>query len=305
MQGIAPPSVDELWARVVRRANHALKIGALTPIRTEEHLVEADALRFVVRVVSSLGAKPQEGPQDQHGAMRQPAGDPFLPYDPELFVADLSDTHVLLLNKFNVLDHHVLAVTRHYEDQEAPLTEADFAALALCLKAVDGLGFYNSGAAAGASQRHKHLQVVPLPLTGVGPSIPVEPMLAEARFEGRIGTVPGLGFRHAITRLETWSAPSPSATGLQLRDAYRELLRAVEFDVGDPDRPKRRLAPYNLLTTRSWMLLIPRSREHFGSVSINALAFAGSIFVRDSTQLQEIAAAGPMSVLRQVGVREG
>ncbi|MBK8908608.1 MAG: phosphorylase [Rhodospirillales bacterium] len=307
-QNSASPPADGLWERVVRRAERALISGALSPIRTEEHVVDADRVRFVVRVVSSIRAKAREGLKDPKGGDPQeettdPRDDPFLPYDPELFVADLSDTHVLLLNKFNVLDHHVLAVTRLYEDQEAPLTKADFAALARCLQAVDGLGFYNCGAAAGASQRHKHLQAVALPLTRVGPAIPVESLLAEARFDGRIGAVREFGFRHAIIRLEA-PASSASALALEFHGAYRQLLSATGIGVEALDRADRRLPPYNLLATSSWMLLVPRSREHFGSVSINALAFAGSMFVSDAAQLQEIAAAGPMAVLGHVAVRE-
>ena len=48
----------------------------------------------------------------------------------------------------------------------------------------------------------------------------------------------------------------------------------------------RQSAPYNLLATRRWMLLVPRSRDCFDSVPVNALGFAGSLFVRDEAQMQ-------------------
>lgn len=41
---------------------------------------------------------------------------------------DLSSTHVLLLNKFNLVDRHVLVVTRTFEDQNEPLTLEDVSA---------------------------------------------------------------------------------------------------------------------------------------------------------------------------------
>lgn len=53
---------------------------------------------------------------------------PFLPYDEQLWVAHLSATHTLLLNKFNLVAHHTLVVTREFEAQEAPLSAADLAA---------------------------------------------------------------------------------------------------------------------------------------------------------------------------------
>ena len=59
---------------------------------------------------------------------------PFLPYDENLWVAHLSDTHTLLLNKFNLVAHHTLVVTREFEAQEQPVTAADFAATRAALK---------------------------------------------------------------------------------------------------------------------------------------------------------------------------
>lgn len=59
---------------------------------------------------------------------------PFLPYDEALWVGHLSDTHTLLLNKFNVVQHHLLVVTRQFESQLDWLTEADFEATCTVLQ---------------------------------------------------------------------------------------------------------------------------------------------------------------------------
>ena len=53
---------------------------------------------------------------------------PFLPYEEELWVRHLSQTHTLLLNKFNVVAHHLICVTRKFEQQTQPLTAADLEA---------------------------------------------------------------------------------------------------------------------------------------------------------------------------------
>lgn len=55
-----------------------------------------------------------------------------------------------------------------------------------------------------------------------------------------------------------------------------------------------------LLVTRAWMLLVPRSRERFESVSINALGYAGSLFVKNDAELARIRDKGPMGVLSAV-----
>ena len=54
--------------------------------------------------------------------------DPFDPYDDALWVDHLSPSHTLLLNKFNVVKHHVLVVTRKFEQQTDPLTLQDLEA---------------------------------------------------------------------------------------------------------------------------------------------------------------------------------
>jgi len=59
-------------------------------------------------------------------------------------------------------------------------------------------------------------------------------------------------------------------------------------------------APYNLLVTRDFMLLVPRSREHARGISMNALAFAGSLFVKDPAALELVRAVGPVRLLNEV-----
>ena len=135
----------------------ALADGTLQPIETRTLLLDSDGVRFVVRAVSSLTRK-----DEAHRVAA--AADPLGDYDPALFVCDLGPSHYVLLNRFPLLAGHVLLVTRHFERQERLLTVEDFAALNTCLSEVDGLGFYNGGVEAGASQPRKHLQLVPLPL---------------------------------------------------------------------------------------------------------------------------------------------
>ena len=64
-------------------------------------------------------------------------------------------------------------------------------------------------------------------------------------------------------------------------------------------------APYNLLVTRRWMLLVPRSAECVEGVSVNALGFAGSLFVRDAAQMEVIKRLGPMTVLQRAAALPG
>ncbi len=208
----------------------ALATGALRSIETDRHFIEQGGVRFLVRSVSSLARRDRarigEAGKSGDGARRR---NPFLPYDPDLFVADISPTHLCLLNKFNVMDHHMLIVTREFEDQRAPLTAADFAALWACLTEIDGLGFYNGGTAAGASQPHKHLQIVPLPLASEGPAIPLEPLLDAATAGHAIQDLPSLPFANAFVRLEPSLLHDASAATV-LEQRYRTMLDRVGAD---------------------------------------------------------------------------
>ncbi|MDA8432406.1 MAG: hypothetical protein M0Z60_05510, partial [Nitrospiraceae bacterium] len=151
---------------LMKTTENALAAGALLPVPTGYEFVEDGGVRFFVRVLENLSRKDVEKKKQEREG--RPVN-PFLPYEKDLFVADISETHAAILNKFNVVEHHLLVVTREFEDQETLLTPPDCEALWACLQEYDGLGFYNGGEAAGASQRHKHLQVVPLPLAPEGP----------------------------------------------------------------------------------------------------------------------------------------
>jgi ATP adenylyltransferase len=270
-----------LWPALCGRTDRALQSGALRPLATWSELVEDAGVPFVVRVLDSI--------QHKRAAGRVQRGNPFLPHDEAMFVADVTDTHVALLNKFNVIRHHLLIVTRRFEDQEEPLTLEDFEALWTCMAGFDGLGFYNGGEAAGASQPHKHLQLVPLPFSDDVSGVPIEPLLAGAGEAP--GPVAGLPFRHAVARIDSLAGKRVGDAVPVLLDLYVKMMEAL----GASGRP------YNLLVTRGWMMFVPRVREHFESVSVNALGFAGSLFVRNERELRLVKRAGPMQVLCDVG----
>jgi ATP adenylyltransferase len=215
-----------------------------------------------------------------------------------MYVADASPTHVCLLNKFNVVERHLLIVTRAFEDQETPLTPQDFEALGTCLTEGEGLGFYNSGAVAGASQPHKHLQLVPLPLDPDGASLPIAPLVDATRIAGDVVRLDALPFAHAIAALDADMAASPQRAAALTVDVYRRLLQAI--GVSWPVAGERFSKPYNLLITRRWMLAVPRTRECFESISCNSLAFAGAWLVRDREQLELLKRFGPRAALRRV-----
>lgn len=291
--------MDGLWNCVKATTERALSCGALLSIPTDYEFVEQDGVVFMVRILSNLVRKDEAKKKEKQITQNAPDFNPFLPYDQDLWVADISDTHVCILNKFNVVDYHLLIITRTFEEQESLLTERDFAAMWSCMGDFDGLAFYNGGQVAGASQKHKHLQLVPLPLAPTGVKLPIEPLLSSASFKGSLGIIPGLPFVHAFTRLNPDWVKSPVEGGNATLKQYRELLKAVGLsDSTNNQQP----GAYNLLATRDWMLVVPRQHECFESISVNSLGFAGALLVRTREQLQRLKDYGPMNILKSVAV---
>lgn len=274
-----------LWAAVAEASRRALASGALQPIEAEIYRLQDGGLPFTARVAVNLRRK--------HAQDRQQGTDfnPFLAPEPELTLGAVGPSHLAVLNKFNVLERHLLLVSRDYRPQDAALDPADHAVLARVLEAGPALAFYNGGRSAGASQGHRHLQLLPADLGQGG--LPFQPLFDAAVNGTR--RLPGLPLRHWFTRLPR----QPDAHVLAA--AYEAGLAAC--GIACPGRAGERWpdTPYNLLLTAEWMLLVPRRAEQAAGISLNSLAFVGSLFVPDRQRLQTLRAAGPRQLLQQVG----
>ncbi|MBE9156882.1 phosphorylase [Nodosilinea sp. LEGE 06152] len=299
--GLAP---GDLWSKIQQQTHHALDRGALQPIDTRHEFVEQGGMHFLVRILANLTRKEKADLVQQKQQQAGKPVNPFLPYDPDLFVANLSATHLCLLNKYNVVDHHILIVTRAFEDQDTWLTLADFEALAICMAEIDGLAFFNGGRLAGASQRHKHLQLVPPPLCPDRSPLPLATVIAAL---GNIADVDGpvrspmLPFHHAILPLIDLPLTEPGASGKMLLAAYQSLLTHLGCDWQQPPET----FPYNLLVTRRWMVAVARQQDRYQSIPVNSLGFAGSLLVKNLEQLELLKTLGPMTVLEHVARAKG
>jgi len=284
-----------LAQRVGRCWQQARASGALIPLITRVATIRDGGVEFVVRVAERWAEKLNSTSDRSTGATES---SPFLPpYEPDLYVGDVSATHVALLNKFPVIENHLLIVTRSFEEQTAALTADDFVALLHGLAAIDGLAFYNGGAEAGASQRHRHLQVVPLPLGPESSRLPAQPWLDRALLSSDgIGHNSELPFEHCIARLPRQWLDDPRASGAEALELYRAMWRYLGRNPSGPWQPQ----PYNLLATRDWLWLVPRRREGLQGLSVNALGFAGALLAGDEERLQRLRGIGPVNLLASV-----
>lgn len=268
-----------LLPRVRAATGQALASGALGPIGTGEEVLHDGGYAFRLRTVASLARKEAAQAQAQAGGFQH---DPFLPpYEEGLHVGPVPPAHVGLLNKFPVLDHHLLIVTDRFQPQESALDVADCEALLRILAAGAGLAFYNSGEPAGASQPHRHLQWVPL-----SERPPLEAAVAAGE---------ALPFPVASEMLPPAWLAEPAAGASGLHQCYMRLLAAIGCDrgAGQGDPP----APYNLLATRDRVWAVPRSHGVIAGVAINALGYAGWMLAADDTQADTVRTRGPLALL--------
>jgi ATP adenylyltransferase len=92
---------------------------------------------------------------------------PFETPQKGLFITDLGSSHYLVLNKFPVIPDHFILATTKFKEQTDLLEEEDIAATYECIKGYreageELFGFFNSGEHSGASQRHRHIQFLPV-----------------------------------------------------------------------------------------------------------------------------------------------
>ncbi|EAR62362.1 DUF4922 domain-containing protein [Neptuniibacter caesariensis] len=282
---------SSLWSRAEAIADSAKKLGSLQSLETLSENLQEGNLCFTLRQISSLRRKKNNSERSDKPR------NPFFPYEAPLFVDNAGPAHNILLNKFNVLEQHLLITTKVFEPQTSELSLADFHALYECMKQDKALAFYNSGPEAGASQQHKHLQLVKT--APAAQDIPFAAIFEQLRDEvpRKLADLPfehvALGLNNNLFDSE-WFTPADAAA--QLKNLYDRLRASlsIESTAGHIEQP------YNWLLTQEWMLLVPRRKESYQGVSLNALAFIGSILVPDKKQARQIKSAGLARALTEV-----
>ncbi|KAI5912855.1 phosphorylase [Thauera sp. 2A1] len=288
--------MKESWMEAVdARSAQARASGALQPVQAEQTEMEDAGIGFTVRWVSSLAVK-DAAKVAIPGGPRDPNFNPFLNPDPELTVGLLGDAHVVILNKFPLSDRHLVLARRAFEEQLVPLARSDFAALATIMAEAGGLGLYNGGTAAGASQRHKHVQWLPeaegnasLQLFGAG--------LPAGLPEQGVARHPALPMKHVFIRVRCGRGVGVDEAADSLFAGYRCACDELGLFPGADGL----LPPCNLLAGDGWLMMIPRSQECFEGISISAICYGGTLYTRQREQIESIRRVGPLQALAAVG----
>ena len=312
------------WDQIVHVYETAQSKKASSWTQTSPRVIDDSSIPFLLKVATVLRDKPTaptpDAPSTTATTTKKPWKNPFLPPDPDLFVCHLlppHHTHSLVLNKFNIVPHHALVITRDFVPQEDPLTEADLEATWQVMSVMPGgaLAYFNRGSVSGASQPHKHLQVVPLPLNDLNEYKDRDPPFA-ALIRGATAShppgppgvlqLPDVPFACYVARLdvkagvqESGRTPSNGA-GKMLKETYDALVERSQ-QLHATTSTCTTTFSFNLIMTQDFMMVVPRSAEGLGPVKANAMAYAGSFFVRGEDELEYIEAQGPLHVLTALG----
>ncbi len=179
------------------------------------------------------------------------------------------------------------------------LNGEDFSLWFKIVSSLHGLGIYNYGTEAGASQRLLHFQVVPLTeielKTGErGP--PFDKPIKQALFMG-YRRVPTFTFPHAIASVLPHSQGGEEGN---LLEVYEDLIWKIGIVNAQNSPYSTQRLPHNVVLTKDWMLVVPRTRSGFAGIEVNGFGFAGLIFADDEKQLGLIQKIGPMGLLHAI-----
>lgn len=243
----------------------------------------------------------------------KPKPDPFEKPPADLLIAEVPTTapsHILVLNKYPVINNHFILATKTSKPQTDLLESDDLSIAYECLKAwaKDApkdqprrlFAFFNSGEHSGASQAHRHLQFLPFEdmkdASGGKWQLLIDRMTTTISESSILRRDPGLPFLHYATEL------LEDIPAHDLYSKYTSLLRAAvlasrrntadaEIDHDEPiDHNGKAVISYNLAMTENAMAIVPRRLEAgkvpssggaIGSVAINGTILGGTLMVKD------------------------
>ncbi|KAJ2005851.1 bifunctional AP-4-A phosphorylase/ADP sulfurylase [Coemansia thaxteri] len=281
---------NRLDSLVRERYASAVNSGALLFTESTVFSQSEQGVDFEVRYVPILAKKPSSKPKEK--LTDSSFTNPFLPFDTRLHVASIGSTHQLLLNKYCIVPNHLLITTAEFRQQGETLTAADFGAV---LDTTGNLSspqivFYNSGEESGASQPHKHLQVLPMP-TAMNTPPTVRIWLQSMPKPGQVCSSSDLPFANFGIRFDPGAAaPSPKA----LEAAYSHTLQRLIEVHGDG-------TSYNMVLTPGELLLFPRRQSTGQGISINSLGMAGMVLCKSSDEMVLVKEIGILELLSRVG----
>ena len=274
---------ESIWSKALKISRKAVNCGAVIPLNTIKYSSIDECCDYELRFLKS--------PIPKYLLEYGPKRNPFTPWDSRLQIQSINNKHTLILNKYPVQLGHMLLITNSWEPQNGWLSEDDFEAILSVDNDTTGLWFFNSSKEAGASQPHRHFQLLPrhynervCPRYGWFCSLLNNSKANNSEISHCIAIRP----RHKKNDLSS----------NDLFSSYKSML--YELNMGEIDIITKPLKPYNLLITSDWIALITRKTDRSNGFSINALGFAGYFLATKKSDIDILIKFGPEKILKDV-----
>jgi len=269
------------WEKALQKTKISINSKSLFPLRTTN--ITSNIYKgndFVIRELDITKFK--------RNNLIGPKNNPFKPWDKILEIDSIGNDHQLILNKYPVQLGHILLITNEWKEQNGWIDIKDWQAIKKVNKDTTGLWFFNSGPLAGASQPHRHIQLLRRNKSEL--SCPREKWILD--FSNLNYTNEKFCKNIIIKKF------SKSLNEENIHEIYKELT--YKLGLGNCRIDKKPKYPYNLIFTNNWMVLIKRKTDNIHGISINALGFAGYILVTKSSDLTYLKKYGPEKLLEKL-----
>ena len=265
------------WRKALKQTEISIKNNALFPLKTVDISKEIyKSNDFIIRRLDTSVFRKNK--------IIGPKPNPFRPWDKNLEINSIGKFHQLILNKYPVQKGHLLLITNRWKAQNGWLEEEDWLAIKKVNLDTTGLWFFNSCKEAGASQPHRHIQL--LRRDSSERNCPREDW-----FLNFLRKKNNNKFNDCIVV----SKLDINKNYDSLYKIYLKLSRKI--GLGSPKTDKVPKKAYNLLITNKWIAIIKRSKDNVYGFSINSLGFAGYLLVTELSNISYLKKNGPEKLL--------
>ena len=266
------------WEKALQKTKISINSKSLFPLNTTDITKKLyKGNDFVIRELDITKFK--------KSTLIGPKINPFRPWDNILEIDSIGKYHQLILNKYPVQLGHILLITNEWKEQNGWIDIKDWEAIKEVNKDTTGLWFFNSGPLAGASQPHRHIQLLRRDPSEL--SCPREKWILD--FDN-VNYKNQRFYKNIILKKF-----SKTLNKENIHEIYKVL--SYKLGLGKPEIDKKPRYPYNLIFTNHWMLLIKRKTDNLYGISVNALGFAGYILVTEKSDINYLKKFGPEKLL--------
>ena len=271
-------SLETYWKKALHQTQISINDESLYPLKTR--IIASDLYQnndFIIRKLDTINFNKKR--------IYGPKQNPFCPWEKILEIDKIEHNHQLILNKYPVQKGHILLITNNWKPQNGWLDIKDWKAIQKVNKDTSGLWFFNSSPIAGASQPHRHFQLLRRSKDEI--SCPREKWFLEMKFSKDDDCK--LNKNIIVSKFNFLE------NSLSIFELYLELCE--KLGLGNPIMNRKPKYAYNLLITNKWMAIIKRRYDHIRGFSINGLGFAGYLLVTEKSDINYLKKFGPEKLL--------